>query len=493
MPDISVPGIKSRFDTEKIVEGLMKVERLPKERIERANETFAAQKSNWQNLARRLNQLRDDARLLYSYQNPFNDKSAVSANEAVLGAAVSREADTQKHEFIVKQTAAADRFLSKPLDDNFRVAEGTYTFSTGERDVSFKFRGGSLREFTDTLNRVGQNSVKAGVYAVQKGQKSLLIESLVTGAENRLSFLDDALNLALQTGILGHDSAAAAAPAEPKTTNIKAVAARGSSAVNEAVSGDGMRVPPMSEASVSLGGLTPSRTLILRFETALTGSPASGASAGTPAVSAEGYPPQPEMPSAADGENTVLVDGKYVIQRQRLDGVAEEEGAETQQEPQQPVSGNPPARVDNLAVLALEFSDGTSAALPPIKDSAEFSQNQYQLYPLAGGKTITGININNHNTHSSVDIRNIQLFDPRPENTEDSGGIRPLNAVSTARDAIILMDGIETQRPSNTIDDLIPGITLNARAASETPVSIDVEADTEAVKEAVITLIGNYN
>jgi flagellar hook-associated protein 2 len=492
MPDISIPGIKSRFDTEKIVDGLMKVERLPKERIERTNETLAAQKSNWQNLGRRLNQLREDSRLLYSYQNPFNDKSAVSVNEAVLGASVSREADVQKHEFIVKQTAAADRFLSKPLDGNFRVPAGTYTFLTGANDVSFKFSGGSLQEFADTLNRQGQDSVKAGVYAVQKGQKSLLIESLVTGAENRLSFSDDALDLALQTGIVGQSRTV---PAEPKITNIKAVAARGDSAVNEAVSGDGMRVPPMSDVSVSLGGVTPSRTLILRFETALTGSPANGAPPETAPVSSGSYPPQPEMPSSVDDGSTILVDGKYVTQRQRLEGFTGTEdapaGTETGTRPEV-ASYAPQARVDNLAVIELEFSDGTSAALPPIKDSAEFSQNQYQLYQLAGGKTITGININNDNTHRSVDIRNIQLFDPRPDSAE-GGVIQPLNAISTAQDAVILMDGIEIQRPSNTIDDLIPGVTLNPRSASETPVGIDVEVDTEAVKDAVITLVGDYN
>jgi flagellar hook-associated protein 2 len=68
-----------------------------------------------------------------------------------------------------------------------------------------------------------------------------------------------------------------------------------------------------------------------------------------------------------------------------------------------------------------------------------------------------------------------------------------LNPVSTARDAVVLIDGIEIKRPSNTIDDLVAGLTLNVRSASETPVSLGVEADSEAVKEAVITLVGNYN
>ncbi|MDR0410182.1 MAG: flagellar filament capping protein FliD [Spirochaetaceae bacterium] len=437
MPDISIPGVKSRFDTEKIIEGLMRVERLPKERVERANETLVSQKANWQSLGRRITQLRDDARLLYSYQNPFNEKTAVSSNDTLLSAFASREAEAQQHEFVIKQTASADRFLSKPLDDNFHPPEGNYVFSVGERDISFKFSGGSLQDFVNTLNRRGQDNLRAGLVAARKGEKTLVIESLIPGEENRLSFSEDALRLALQTGIAEQKTA------EPKITNIKAVSARGGDSINEAVSGDGLLTPPMSNSRISLGDIQPSRSLILRFESSVN--------------------------SAADGTAAVQ------------SGAVQAEGgdASTQQE----------ARVDSLSVLNLEFSDGGTIALPPVKDTEGFSQNQYQLYPLAEGKTITGLNIDNNNTHRSVSIRNIQLFDPAPE----GGGIKPLLPVSAARDAVLLMDGIEIQRPSNTIDDLLPGLTLTAHTASDIPVSIEVETDTEGIKEAVITLVGNYN
>jgi flagellar hook-associated protein 2 len=441
MPDISIPGIKSRFETDKIVEGLMQVERLPKERIERTNETLATQKINWQNLGRRITQVRDDARLLYSYQNPFSDKSAASSNEAALSASVSREAEAQHHEFVVKQTASGDRFLSKSLNNDFHVPEGNYGFSAGPHDISFKFPGGTLQDFVNTVNRRGQDNIRAGLVAVQKGQKTLVLESLITGEENRLSFSGDTLKLALQTGIAEQGAA------EPKITNIKAVSARGGDSINEAVSGDGMQTPPMSDSRISLGGIEPSRTLILRFETAV--NPAAGA---------------PAPVTAAQNDETAL---------------SPEAGESAAQE----------ARVDNFSVLSLELSDGTSVPLPPIKNTQVFSQNQYQLSPLSDGKRVVSLDINNNNTHNSVSIRNIQLFDPTPE----GGGIKPLHPVSTAQDAIILMDGIEIQRPSNTIDDLLPGVTITARAASDTPVSIDVETDKEGIKDAVITLVGNYN
>jgi flagellar hook-associated protein 2 len=158
-----------------------------------------------------------------------------------------------------------------------------------------------------------------------------------------------------------------------------------------------------------------------------------------------------------------------------------------------PAPQSEPPRVDNLAVLSLEFSDGTTVSLPPINDRQGFSSNQYPLYQLAEGKTVTAININNDNTHRAVSVRNIQLFDPTPQNDAPDSELKPLNPVSTARDAIVTIDGIEVTRPSNTIDDLVPGLTLNVRQASDTPVNLDVTTDSEAVKEAVITFVGSYN
>jgi len=55
------------------------------------------------------------------------------------------------------------------------------------------------------------------------------------------------------------------------------------------------------------------------------------------------------------------------------------------------------------------------------------------------------------------------------------------------------MEGIEITRPSNNIDDIVPGLTLNVRGISERPVELKVSGDTERVKEAIISFIGNYN
>jgi flagellar hook-associated protein 2 len=147
-----------------------------------------------------------------------------------------------------------------------------------------------------------------------------------------------------------------------------------------------------------------------------------------------------------------------------------------------------PPRLDNLGVLSLTFSDGTTASLPPLQDSPGFQARQYRLADVAPGKTITSVNINNDNTHRDVSLRNIAILNP-----EAQGGLRPLNAVSTAQDALVSMEGIEIRRPTNIIDDLIPGVTVTARSVSDRPVTLEIRPDREGVKDAIISLAGNYN
>jgi len=286
MSDVYIPGVKSRFSSEKAIEDLMKIERVPKERAERNVENLQTQKSYWQELAKRVSALRESARQLYSFQNPFNDRIVRSADESVISASATREAGNFEYSFSVKQIAHADRFLSSPLDEKMRVESGTYTFSVGKEEFSINFRGGSLKDLVDALNRRGQDKISASLIAVQSGTKSLLIESKITGTENRLGFSADAAALMVNIGMM------------------------------EQI-----------------------------------------------------------------GENSSI----------------------------------------------------------------------------------------------------------------DQSVLKPVKAVSVATDSIITMEGIEIARPTNTITDLIPGLTINVKGISDRPVELKVSADNESIKESIITFVGNYN
>ena len=161
MSDIFIPGISSRLNTDQIVDSLMAVERLPRDRAENNVNRLEVQRTYWQDLGRRITTLRDSARNMYSFQNPFNDRIVNSSNDSVIIGSAVREAIEQERTFTVRQIAQADRFLSEPLEESHRIEAGTYTFTVGREEVSFEFRGGTLREFVDILNRRGRDVLQA--------------------------------------------------------------------------------------------------------------------------------------------------------------------------------------------------------------------------------------------------------------------------------------------------------------------------------------------
>jgi flagellar hook-associated protein 2 len=460
MSDVYIPGVRSRFNTEKTIEDLMNLERVPRDRVERNIENLRLQRGYWQEVGRRITSVRDSARFLYSFQNPFNERIAKSGNEAAITASTTRGAAEQSYTFTVKQTAQADRFLSQPLDEKMRINAGNYIFSVGNEEITVDFRGGTLKDFADTINRRGKDKVAANLFAVQSGTKSLLIESKVTGAQNRLGFSGDTVELVTRIGMMeqGNDTRMEIPVSE--NTVRKGTQSAANFTINEGV----LQMPPQSSAVLPVNlSLSAGSAVMLKLETLTkTGNnlninqPPTGPSVPSGSVTYGGITIKNE-PSAAP-----FPDFKP---------------------PQAPV------RNDNMEILSLVFSDGTSAKLPPITDSNAFTARQYFLSDIAQGRTIVSVNIDNTNTHREISLNNIEIFDP----TLTSGGLKPMNAVSTARDAVITMEGIEIKRSTNNIDDLIPDITLNIRGVSERPVEIDVKADIEGIKEAIISFVGNYN
>ncbi|MDR2964843.1 MAG: flagellar filament capping protein FliD [Treponema sp.] len=461
MSDVYVPGIRSRFNTDQIIEGLMNVERIPRDRVERNIDSLQVQKGYWQELGTRISSLRESSRFLFSYQNPFNDRIAASGNDSVITAAATREALEQSYSFTVKQVASADRFLSQPLDERMRVDAGTYIFTVGNDEISINFRGGTLRDFAETINRRGRDKIGASLMAVQSGTRSLLLESKVTGSENRLTFGGDSVEFLKKIGMMEVSSNAQTVV----SITDNSVQKSGTNAQHITINNGVVKVAPRASASIPMNiPVSSDSTLMLKLDTQTRVETSDIFN--TPSA-----PPGPSVPAGS------VTYGGITIENDPSLAPFPEFAAPP-----------PPVRNDTMEVLSVTFSDGSSAKLAPITDSNDFTTRQYSLAGIAQGRTITGINIENANTHREVSIGKIEVFDPAT-----AGGLTPLNAVANARDAIISMEGIEIIRSSNNIDDLIPGVTLNVKGVSERPVELNVTANTEAVKEAIISFVGNYN
>jgi flagellar hook-associated protein 2 len=460
MSDLTIPGVTNKYDTQKIIDGLLKLERVPLERMQSTVESYKDQKLVWQDLSKKLTQFRDSARTLYGFENPFNLKRAVSGDESVLTATAERDAIEEKKAIQVRQVAKSDRFLSNPLPKDFRVPAGTYAFSVGDDVVRLTYSGGKLTDFAQAVARKSGGLLKTQVIQNTTTTQVMMIEASKTGSVNRLAFLEDSTTLGLEIGFLSESRTGTVEIAiEPGTVQPwRSALDRSKTFVENGV----LKVLSGGEGSIPLPAEATAEGMVLELELRVIRQ--------YPEADQRSVPPS--GPSIPDTGSVTLA------------GVAVE-GARSQSN--LPIWAAPPKPVvvdDPVVFFAGTGND--AAALPAVEDGSEFRKVQIPLSEYPGG--LQALNFHNRNTHRDIEIRSVRLFNPA-----DRGGFVPRNPVAEASDAIITMDGIEIRRPTNDINDLIPNVSLHLEGESEKNISLSIEPDREAVKESIISFVGNYN
>jgi flagellar hook-associated protein 2 len=145
----------------------------------------------------------------------------------------------------------------------------------------------------------------------------------------------------------------------------------------------------------------------------------------------------------------------------------------------------PPTVTEDLGVVSV-LSGGEKVALPDLPLAGGYRTVEIPASELPS--MVDGFTFENKNSARRVSIRNLEIVDPSAR-----GDAIPANPIETAQDARLLFNGVEVVRDSNTVDDLIPGVTLNLHRASESPVTVDIAPDRELAKDAIIEFVGLYN
>lgn len=461
MSDLSIPGVTDKYSTQKVIDALMAAKREPLTRMQTQLTVEQQKKSVWQDITRKVSGLRDTARTLYGFQNPFNDRVAASSDERTLTGTATRQAVEETKKILVKKVATADRFLSKPLPRDFTVDPGQYTFKVGDKQVSLNWKGGSLRGFADALNAKGGDLLSASVVNDSTTTQVLLVEGKLTGSTSRLSFLDKAVDLAVKSGMVQRAQTGARQLALDQKTPAQWTKPLAPDAVK--VQAGVLTVSPGAELKIPVSpSVALNKNMILELSVKVEKLPEAAGVEATP-------PPGPSVPSTGG------IDFKGVH--------VESAPSETPLPEWSPPK--PPENITDLQSLFME-GDGKVIPLPPVPDAADYQKIQVPVGEMAS--TLDALDLRNRNTYRILDVKDISIFDKTQR-----GDYVPTNALSESGDAVIEMDGIEVKRGKNNIDDLIPGVTLNLKAPSDTPVELAVKHDVEGIKKQVLGLVGSYN
>lgn len=441
MSDMNIPGIGAgKYD--KLVETLMKKERIPRDTAAEDLKKYERQNTVWRKINQFSVQVRDKTRELYSFNNPFVEKIVDSSNERAITATASRDAQEQTFDISITQIAQPDSFLSKELPEQYQIPKGVYTFTVGEKTVSLNWQGGKYRNFITALNKKGKDILRISEIKISHKAHALVFESQLSGAANRLGFADDALPFALENGLIKANDKPAVEIAKTETV-----------------------VP--AQATERIAFSKPVR--------------------GTQAYVLE-YTVSVHEGTAVKNDTTENVSAVY----EQLGSVSFK-GVTVTNEPSD--SNIPPesvgynaatAFIEDNNVLSLISSRGGHLPLPPI-DTAQDGPQTFTI-ALSEYGDITGIEVHNGNSGKTVTVENLKIYDPHA-----TGEYIPVNPVSQAQDAVFMFEGIQVKRDNNNIEDLIPGVTLQLGDKTDKKESISVKPDTEAAKNAIIGFVAAYN
>lgn len=473
MAGLNIPGVTDRYNTADTVNKLMEVERVPLKREEKQLEQYKQQKDAWREINTQLTSLRDSTKTLYSFENPFNNKLTTSTDENAVTAEANRSASFQDFKIDVIQPATADRFLSDELENDYNVPSGMYTYKVGEKQININWKGGSLKNFSEAINKRSNGIVKSMLIGSSVGKKTLLIESLQPGKENQLVFEGDAKSFAEKTGMISPVKSASTTFASSKN-ELTLPANIEKSAQN--------RMPALSLSNTQVNDnkitVNPRGTFQVNLPSNVKNDPSLKISFTIKASDTEDI----TVKLNAIPENPVIPDS----------GIAHFNGIiinNANSDTQLPVQTEPPVPLDPISkdkVLFAIMEDGSEKEIK--LPYSQLSEEQTIEISLQEYKGIKAIALKNENTGKAYEISSFNAFNPNK-----NLGYKANHPVSEADDAIIKYEGITITRSSNKIDDVVPEVTLNIKDKTEKTATISIKPDTDASKQALIEFVGNYN
>ena len=492
MAGLNIPGVTDQYKTSETVEKLMQVEKIPLTREEKQLESYKAQKDAWRDINTKLSSLRESTKSLYSFENPFNSKLTESTEEKAITAEANRSAALQSFKVDVIQPATADRFLTAELDNDFKVPKGMYVYKVGDKSININWKGGSLNDFSASINKRGNNVIKSSVIGASSGKKSLLIEAIPTGRENRLIFEEDAKQFAFDSGMIEK--------IKPETQTFGTT----QDEISPVQSIKYDEPPFMPQLSLTKTKLTENEVIVEPRGAFRTDIPqkilnndklhiqftiqAEQTQDITPEINKTLV--QPEIPGAGFAEFSGI----------QIENIQSDTNLNLPAEPPSPLEV-----VQTTSVLFAVMEDGSEVEIPlqnllafetKALENRNSQENQTEKegkalqvdLPLTQYKGIKSIAVRNLNTGINLKVSPFDALDPSTDL-----GFGPKNAISTADDAIIKYEGITISRPSNKIDDIVPEITLNIHDKTEKTATISVKPDVESSKDAIIQFVGQYN
>lgn len=480
---ISIPGSESGIDSNKLIEELLEAEKIPAVRIEEKIKSSQKQRNIWRVTDNNMTLLQDNAKKLYSFNNPFKERSVESSEPYILTADGQRNATLGRYTLYVKSLAKADRWLSKTFTKDYTPPDGKYSITIGEKSVDFSFSGVDVDALIESINKKGKNLVKASVITQgsKKNEIVFLLESLVIGKDGQMTLYKTAEVFGKEISLIGikEDENMFV---EIDTNHIVEYISEESLfknsllASNSASSSRATKRASQQFLHIQPGGIAKIKFSLQQYKQIMNTPDAGINFEFIPIpITGTGTVPKPLQNFSTSLEN-IKINAKN-----KRDIIAPDAPKETLPEILPEASSQQ---------LSLMFNNNyiSIASISDIQDGN----------PINVSIPISDIQVNNENiafiianplVHHTLVINSVFL-----NTTQRDTSLVPLRPIDTATDSVVEFNGIDLFRSTNNIDDIIPGVVLHLNKEDEdTVVFVDITSNMESIKNDIIGFVGAYN
>lgn len=479
---ISIPGSDSGIDSNKLVEDLVEAERQTSVRVEEQIKTYKQQNNIWRITDNDMTLLQDNAKKLYSFNNPFKERAVESSEPFILTADGQRNATLGRHKLYVKSLAKADRWLSKTIAKDYTPPKGEYSITVGEKRIDFSFGGSDMDTFIESINKKGKDLVKASVITQgsNKDEIVFLLESLVIGKEGQMTLHKTAEVFGKEIALIGIKNDENMFVSIDTNDIVEYM--------SEEMLFENSTLPPTPQLDkkrfqqflrIQPGGIGKIKISLQQYKHIISAD--TGLHFELIPVPFVGV-----APDSLQDFSTTLEDITINAKNKRdivfpLDDLQKNVQAER-------TSLVEPA--ESSKQLSLMFNDDyiSIASISDIQDGSPINISIPIADIQVDNESIIFI-IANPLAHKTLVLGSVFI---NADNRDTA--LAPLHPIEVATDAIVEFNGIDLYRSSNNIDDIIPGVALHLNKEDEdTEVFVDITSNIEAIKNDIIGFVGAYN
>jgi len=528
----SISGVSSGIDWRNIIDQLTEVEHKPIDVLEARKTTYQERLSAWQSINSKLLSLKTVAGALnrtsdFNLYIPSLSSSTTADAEDILFATTTTDASPGTYDIVVHALAAAQKLSSKGYASQTTELGLSGDMVVGGRTVKIAATD-TLSSLRDKINAVNTGTRASGISAsiVDYGISGyrLILTSDEEGAEGMTILNGGASDL---LGALGFVDASA------KTAKNAVSGGHMSDAfdaADEAIGGSellDLTSAQTGTVTITINGTAQDVAIDLSTDSLndirdAVNTAFSGVFASDPAsVVSETVDGTTRYQLLIEGNTIAYTDANNVLETLGVverGGVADEQG----------VTGDVANTSGGLAITSstrfddidgyINYGSGDTIAFSGADTSGNAVSFSFSVYD-TDYKTIGDLLAEIENQYGDVTASvtadgKIQVVDNEigddqlqvvltPSNSglsldsdNDFGSISTIRArqVQAGADAEITVDGVTVHPTSNTVDDVITGVTLNLKKiASDTTVTLRVGRDYDAVKEKIQELVTAYN